>query len=151
MRFTCKTPWSTRLGAAVLLVMMPLTASGDYTIDWWTVDGGGAQSCTGGGFTLSGTIGQPDASAVMSGGDYALRGGFWVSTAIAIQPGDINGDGYIDFVDAGLFADCMSGPDNLTPPAGCDPVHFARADLDDDGDVDMHDMAAFAKLYGGGV
>ncbi|MCX6911596.1 MAG: hypothetical protein NT167_00780 [Verrucomicrobia bacterium] len=31
-----------------------------YTIDWWTVDGGGGDG-TGGTFVVSGTVGQPDA------------------------------------------------------------------------------------------
>lgn len=40
-----------------------------------TVDGGGGESA-GGGFTLAGTIAQADAGA-LSGGEYALVGGFW--------------------------------------------------------------------------
>ncbi len=47
-----------------------------YTIDWYTIDGGGAMNLTGGSYTLSGTIGQPDAG-LMSGGNYKLDGGFW--------------------------------------------------------------------------
>ena len=46
-----------------------------YSIDWFTIDGGGGTS-TGGVYSVSGTIGQPDAGA-MSGGSYALTGGFW--------------------------------------------------------------------------
>ena len=46
-----------------------------YSIDWWTVDGGGGTSA-GAGYSLSGTIGQPDAGA-MSGGGYTLTGGYW--------------------------------------------------------------------------
>jgi hypothetical protein len=38
-----------------------------YSIDWSTVDGGGTS--TGGVYSVSGTLGQPDAGA-MSGGDY---------------------------------------------------------------------------------
>ncbi|MGH2522718.1 MAG: hypothetical protein ACRDH2_09480 [Anaerolineales bacterium] len=48
---------------------------GSYSLGWFTVDGGGGQS-TGGNYTLSGTIGQPDAGAT-SGGGYTLIGGFW--------------------------------------------------------------------------
>ncbi|MGD8473006.1 MAG: hypothetical protein PVH59_02710 [Anaerolineae bacterium] len=48
-----------------------------YTIDWWTVDGGGQTQPDGaGGYTLDGTIGQPDADG-WSGGGYTLSGGFW--------------------------------------------------------------------------
>jgi len=64
---------------AVLLILLTLTPclvqAQSYAISWWTVDGGGGTS-TGGGYTLSGTIGQPDAG-VMGGGGYTLTGGFW--------------------------------------------------------------------------
>ena len=46
-----------------------------YSIDWSTVDGGGGTS-TGGVYSVTGTIGQPDAGS-MSGGAYAVSGGFW--------------------------------------------------------------------------
>ena len=50
-------------------------AAGNYTIDWWTADGGGGAS-SGGAYVVSGTIGQFDAAA-SSGGAYSLAGGFW--------------------------------------------------------------------------
>jgi hypothetical protein len=46
-----------------------------YSVDWHTIDGGGGTS-TSGMFTVTGTIGQPDAGA-MGGGTYTLQGGFW--------------------------------------------------------------------------
>lgn len=52
------------------------------TLDWSTIDGGGATQTTGGTFRLSGTTGQPDAG-VSSGGAYTLRGGFWRGGAAA--------------------------------------------------------------------
>lgn len=55
-----------------------------YTIDWWTVDGGGGDG-SGGPFTVSGTAGQPDAG-VMDGG--VLDGGFWA--LIAPVPMDLS-------------------------------------------------------------
>jgi len=51
------------------------SSGGDYTLDWYTIDGGGGTSA-GGDYALSGTIGQPDAGQ-MNGGDYDLAGGFW--------------------------------------------------------------------------
>lgn len=51
-----------------------------YSIDWFTIDGGGGVS-TGGVFSVSGTIGQPDAGT-MSGGDYSVTGGFWSIFAV---------------------------------------------------------------------
>jgi hypothetical protein len=52
-----------------------------YSIDWFTIDGGGGTS-TGGVYSVSGTIGQPDAGAVMTGGNYSLQGGFWAIQAV---------------------------------------------------------------------
>jgi hypothetical protein len=53
---------------------------GGYDLTWSTVDGGGATFSTGGGYSLGGTIGQPDAGA-MTGGAYTLAGGFWDGAA----------------------------------------------------------------------
>jgi len=52
-----------------------------YSIDWFTIDGGGGTS-TGGVFAISGTIGQPDAGGPMSGGNFSLTGGFWSLNAV---------------------------------------------------------------------
>ena len=62
---------------AVCLLTSSALASSEaaYQLNWYTVDGGGGTS-TGGGYSLSGTIGQADAGA-MSGGVYTLSGGFW--------------------------------------------------------------------------
>ena len=46
-----------------------------YSLDWSTTDGGGGTS-SGGGYTLEGTVGQPDTGEV-TGGDYRIVGGFW--------------------------------------------------------------------------
>ncbi len=51
-------------------------SGGGYDLTWNTVDGGGATFSSGGGYTLGGTAGQPDA-ATWSGGGYTLSGGFW--------------------------------------------------------------------------
>jgi hypothetical protein len=39
-----------------------------YALPWWTVDGGGGTFSTGGGYSLGGSVGQPDAGT-LSGGD----------------------------------------------------------------------------------
>ena len=57
---------------ALLAGLLPALAP-PYTIDWWTVDGGGGDG-SGGAFDLSGTAGQPDAG-ILGGG--TLDGGFW--------------------------------------------------------------------------
>ena len=60
-------------------------ASAQYSIDWSTMDGGGGTS-TGGVYSVSGTIGQPDAGK-MSGGNYSVDSGFWGLIAAVQTPG----------------------------------------------------------------
>lgn len=77
---------TTRALLVVLLALWAPVAEGQtFSLDWWTVDGGGGTG-TGGVYTVSGTIGQPDAGA-MSGGDYTLVGGFWGIVAAVQAPG----------------------------------------------------------------
>ena len=71
-----------RCGALVMLYIILLYSSVNlrgqsYSIDLFTIDGGGGVSA-GGVYSVSGTIGQPDATPQpMTGGDYSLAGGFW--------------------------------------------------------------------------
>jgi hypothetical protein len=60
---------------AACLTWVGAARAQNYAIDWFTIDGGGGTS-TGGVFSVTGTIGQPDAGT-MSGGTYSLVGGFW--------------------------------------------------------------------------
>lgn len=74
------------LAALGILVFYSLVlANGGYTINWYTVDGGGATFLTGGSYSLGSTAGQPDAAA-SSGGAYSLNGGFWAGAAITTTP-----------------------------------------------------------------
>jgi hypothetical protein len=61
--------------SAVALVSLTLSLQAQYSINWYKVAGGGGTS-TGGPYSLSGTIGQPDAGS-MTGGSYGIVGGFW--------------------------------------------------------------------------
>jgi hypothetical protein len=70
------------LGFAVITIAAQAQS---YTVDWFTMDGGGGNS-TGGVYSVSGTIGQPDAGR-MSGGGFALDGGFWGVIAAVQIPG----------------------------------------------------------------
>ena len=71
---------------ALFLGLLGAVAHGQtYSIDWYTIDGGGGTS-TGGVYSVSGTIGQPDAGR-MSGGTYTLDGGFWGIIAAVQTPG----------------------------------------------------------------
>jgi hypothetical protein len=69
----------------VFLLMFCLHAHAQtYSIDWSTIDGGGGTS-TGGVYSVSGTIGQPDAGGPMTNGQYSVTGGFWaLPTAIQV-------------------------------------------------------------------
>jgi hypothetical protein len=62
----------------ILLLLLGISSAPaqGYTIDWSTIDAGGGAS-TGSGYSLSGTIGQPDANPALTGGGYSLTGGFW--------------------------------------------------------------------------
>lgn len=71
-------------------------AFAQYSIDWYTIDGGGGTS-TGGVYSVSGTIGQPDAGGPMTGGAFAITGGFW-SLVAAIQT---SGAPYLSVTNAG--------------------------------------------------
>ena len=62
------------------------TPAQTFTIDWFTIDGGGGTS-TGGVFTVSGTIGQPDAGGPMTGPNFSLTGGFWALPIGVSTPG----------------------------------------------------------------
>jgi hypothetical protein len=70
----------------LLGLLTPLFCLGQqYSINWFTIDGGGGTS-TGGVFSVSGTIGQPDAG-VMTDGQFTLVGGFWGVIAAIQTPG----------------------------------------------------------------
>ena len=66
-----------------IAVMAGIVVVQSYGIAWWTVDSGGDLSSSGD-YTLRGTIGQPDPVA-MSGGEYALAGGFWKGGERAVE------------------------------------------------------------------
>jgi len=70
-----KTNLLKNLGCLLLLFGATAINAQNYTIDWFTIDGGGGTS-TGGVYTVQGTIGQPDAG-ILTGGNYSLQGGFW--------------------------------------------------------------------------
>ena len=58
--------------------------STSYDLTWSTFDGGGCTTCTGGIYSLGGTIGQPDAGHA-AGGIYSLDGGFWGQVMSALK------------------------------------------------------------------
>jgi len=124
-----------------LACVAQLAAPGFYAIASFTVDGGGGTS-TGGAFTMSGTIGQPDAGATLSGGGFTLQGGFWAgggSQPIDTCLPDIaplpSGDGLVNVTDllavigawgaCGNPANCPADISPAGPPVGDDVVNVA--------------------------
>jgi hypothetical protein len=83
---TCLSLFSLFCFILVLAAFSLRTSAQNYSIDWYKVAGGGGTS-TGGVYSLSGTIGQPDASGAMTGGGYSLTGGFWSIIAVVQSPG----------------------------------------------------------------
>jgi hypothetical protein len=75
----------TKLSFALLLITFKLCAQ-PYTVDWYKIAGGGGTSSNGS-YQVSGTIGQPDASGAMSGGNYSVTGGFWALINVVQTPG----------------------------------------------------------------
>jgi hypothetical protein len=120
-------------------------AAQTFDLDWNTIDGGGAMWTTGGDFELSGTIGQPDAGATMTGGSFSLTGGFWaLPTGPAIHIGDLNCDGtygYLSFADINPFVLFLSNISawQATFP-GCDP---RNGDINGDG---TYGQGSFADI-----
>src|SRR5881394_954861 len=73
------------LCAAAMVLSSDLRAQ-PYSIDWFTVDGGGGTS-TGGVYSVSGTIGQPDAGGPLTNSQYSVTGGFWGAVLPVQQAG----------------------------------------------------------------
>src|SRR5215472_4869809 len=70
----------------VVLALCLRALGQQYSIDWYKVAGGGGTS-TNGQCSISGTIGQHDAGGPMTGGKYALTGGFWALYSVIQTPG----------------------------------------------------------------
>src|SRR5215470_4805513 len=108
-----------------------------YDLSWFTIDGGGGMNSTGGTFSLSGTIGQPDAGAALTGGTFTLTGGFWPAAGgVCTLIGDMNLDGQRDGADVQLFVNCIIGVNGSN--CGC-------ADFDGSGTVTASDLSQFVS------
>lgn len=127
-----------RIVAAMLFVTAGLALADDLGIDWYSIDGGGVMLSGGGGFQLSGTIGQADAGPVfgsMSGGDFEIRGGFWPAFVPGCAClGDMNGDGKRDGSDIQRFLTC------IVAGGSC-----ACSDVDGNSVISIDDVADFVN------
>lgn len=115
---------------------VPPSAPGDVVLDTLTIVAAGTGSLT---ITMSSakaatTSGAPD--GVMF--DTVTIDNPVVELTIGSLPGDMDGDGDVDFVDLAEFAGCLSGP--LVPAPG---------DGDADGDVDLNDFTAWEPCLSG--
>lgn len=124
-------------------------SGGGYDLTWSTLDGGGGTS-TGGDYELTGTIGQPEATApaALSGAGIQLTSGFWVElglTCAAFAPADFDHDCDVDAQDLAIFLLCTSAP----TVAHSGTAECLAVDLDTDGDVDQVDYAVFQRCYTG--
>jgi len=128
---------SLTLAVAVATTAAP---ADDFSLDWHTLDGGGAMNMTGGNFTLSGTVGQPDAGGPLTSGDFELVGGFWAgAVADPFCFGDLDENGEVDLNDLATLLGRYGTTSGMT---------YADGDLDDDGDIDLDDLAYLLGLYG---
>jgi hypothetical protein len=69
------------LATALFAPFLHAQSGGTYELTWSTFDGGGGTS-SGGIYSITGTIGQPDAGGPMTGGSFSVMGGFWSLYAV---------------------------------------------------------------------
>jgi hypothetical protein len=133
--------------AAFALIAISVIASvaahavgpGGFNLPWSTIEGGGGTS-GGGAYVLNGSIGQFDAGSIMSGGQFALSGGFWSGTgttpvclADIFPPG---GSGIVDIDDLlTVINNWGAGSGNV-------------ADITGNGIVDIDDLLAVVNAWG---
>lgn len=86
----------------ILLLTVSMVNAG-YTIEWYTIDGGGGTS-SGGPYQVIGTIGQPDAG-YHDTSPYELLGGFWVGGPLCI----VNLEDFATFASYWLDGPCDAG------------------------------------------
>ncbi|MBZ0173254.1 MAG: hypothetical protein K8E66_12795, partial [Phycisphaerales bacterium] len=100
-----------------------------------TIDGGGG-TMVGSFYSLSGTIGQHDASDAMTGTTFQLTGGFWPTVNPPPPcPADLSPPyGLLDLADVLAFVHAFQ-------------ANEALADFDDNGLFDLADVLAFVTAF----
>ena len=109
---------------AIAVCTLSAPALCDYSIPWYSIDGGGATS-TGGQFSLTGTIGQPD-TGQSSADNYVLSSGF--------RPGNFGC--MVNLTDLMIIAEQWLGVGE-----------GYTADLDTSNQVDFADFATFSYWW----
>ena len=138
----------TILGVLAVAINPVWVLADTFDLSWYTFDGSYTLS-TGGGFSLGGTVGQPDAStAGLTGGGFSLTGGFWPVVVPAVTPGDLNCDGSVNFGDINPFVLYLSNFSSwqATYP-NCPPDN---GDINSDGTYpSFRDINPFVALLSG--
>ena len=116
---------STNLKGSLLTLCLLLPCVGfaqQYSINWFKIAGGGGTS-TSGTYQVTGTIGQPDASSALNGGNYSVTGGFWSMINVVQMPGVPNlvithssNSDIVFWPDTGSYT--LQQNNNLANPAG---------------------------------
>ena len=137
----------TKTALAIMFTGSIVALAETYDLSWRSFDGGSGTS-SGGEIELSGTIGQPDAGA-MSGGAFAIVGGFWSAPLESsggctrspawICDGDVDGDGQVNPVDSGLVQAAFGSVDDQD---------LCRFDMDCDGQLNPVDAGIVQSLFG---
>lgn len=70
-------------------------------------------------------------------------------TITVIRQGDLDRNGRIDLADHKMLRACLTGPTAGTPIDHCSQEHREAADINDDGGVDLKDVAAFQRVFEG--
>jgi hypothetical protein len=108
----------------IFMLAAELVVGGQYQLSWFTIDSGGSTSRNDP-YSLSGTIGQPDA-AKSDGQNYELLGGFWAGWPYCI----VNFHDYANFAEQWL----ETGQD-------------LSADLHKDNVIDRRDLDVFTDYW----
>lgn len=126
---------------ALIPVIAASPAAAQLDLSWNTIDGGGGTS-SGGTFTLAMTIGQPDAGS-LSGGAFALAGGFWAGGGpVPCYPNcdGSSGNPLLTANDFQCFVDAFAGGSSY---ANCDGSTGNPA-------LTANDFQCFVNKYAGG-
>ena len=116
--------------ACIVILCTCLNSYADYSIEWYTIDGGGGTS-SGGPYQLTGTIGQPDAD-YLAGNQYELLGGFWVGGPLCI----VNLEHFSAFAAHWLDGPCNAGNN-----------WCGGADLNQSDTVNINDLTTLANEW----
>ena len=139
-----------KLTPVLVLALSPAALAQPFAIDWHTLEGGGRAQ--GGAFTLHGVIGQPDAGPTLTGGAFALTGGFLTSAAAPACPADLDDGSGTGTPDGGVTID------DLVFFITAFSAGSINADLDNDGvdpaspdgGVTIDDLIFFLAHFAGG-